>query len=313
MSQRRDNRPEPDTRREDAAETDDRSSRGWRPTLLSLKDAVAEDRLSLIAAGVAFFVFLAIFPALTALLSIYGLVSDPAQVAQHISSLQGTLPPSTLELLQKQMSSITQGSGSSLGFALVASILVALYSASKGMGAMLSALNIAFNQSENRGFIKLKAFTLLYTLVAICFAIIMLGVIGLSMYLQTLGLPHWLDMAIQIVSWLIRLALMIAAVIALYALTPNRPRPPLRQVIPGATLATISWLIVSLGFSFYITHFNSYNKAYGSLAAIVVLLLWLWISAFVVLLGAEVNAVLYGRSGDGDALSSGTSAPDQAA
>ena len=281
--------------------------------MLNLKQAVAADRLSLIAAGVGFFVFLSIFPALTALLSVYGLVSDPAQVAQHINSLQTTLPPSTLQLIQKQMASITEGSGSSLGFALVASILVAIYSASKGMGAMVSALNIAVDQSENRGFIKLKAFTLLYTLVAICFAVVMLGLIGLSMYLQHLGLPDWLNTTIGIVSWLVRLALMIAAVVALYGLTPDRPHPPLRQVVPGATLATISWLIASLAFSFYLAHFNDYNKAYGSLAAIVVLLLWLWITAFVVLLGAEVNGVLYGRSGDAKTLSSGASVSDQTA
>lgn len=280
--------------RDSAEPTHARASR-WRDIFLSFKDAISEDRLSLIAAGVGFFAFLSIFPALTALLSVYGLVADPSQVAHHVGALWGTIPPSALQLIQKQMSSITQSSGSSLGIALVASVLVAIYSASKGMGAMVSALNIAFDEREDRGFVKRKALILLYTLAAICFAAIMLGVIGFTTYLQHLGLPSWLDTVIQIVSWVILLALMIVAVSALYALSPSRPRPPIRRVLPGAILATFVWLIASLAFSFYITHFGNYNPTYGSLTAIVVLMLWFWISAFVILLGAEVNAALQSR------------------
>lgn len=284
-----------DSRGGDVAKPRDISSNGWRDILLSVKNAVSEDRLSLIAAGVGFFAFLSIFPALTALLSVYGLVSDPSQVARHIGSLQGTIPASTLQLIQKQMSSITQGAGSSLGVALVFSVLIAIYSASKGVGAMVTALNIALDERDNRGLVKHKALILLYTLAAIGFALIMLGVIGLTTYLQHLGLPDWLDIVIQIARWVILLTLMMVAVTALYALTPSRPRPPIRRVAPGAILATIIWLMASIAFSFYITHFGSYNKTYGSLTAIVVMMLWFWISAFVILLGAELNATLQSR------------------
>lgn len=277
----------------------DMSAGRWRDILMAIKNASSQDRLSLIAAGVSFFGFLSIFPALTALLSVYGLVSDPSEVAHQLGSLQGTLPSSALQLIQRQMSSIAQSTGSSLGVALVASVLVAIYSASKGMGAMVSALNIAFDKSESRGVIKHKALTLLYTLAAIGFAVIMLGLIGLTAYLQHRVPSAWLDVVIKIVSWAILLTLMTVAVTALYALTPSRSRPSLRQVAPGAILATLMWLIASLSFNFFLTHFKSYNPTYGSITGIVVLMLWFWISAFVILLGAEVNAVLQHPPGTG--------------
>lgn len=292
MSYEEGNRPAPGSLGRDATKPGQTHAGRWRDILLSVKDAVGRHRLSLIAGGVGFFAFLAIFPALTALLSVYGLVADPSQVAHHVDSLVGTIPPSALQLIRKQMSSIAQSPGSSLGIALVASVLIAIYSASQGMGAMISALNIALDERKNSGFIKHKALILLYTLAAICFAVIMLSVIGLTAYLQHLGLPSWLDTVIQIVLWIILLAMMIVVVTALYALTPGRPHAPVRRVAPGAILATIIWLIAYIAFSFYITHFGSYNKTYGLLTAIPALMLWLWFSAFVILLGAEVNAAL---------------------
>ncbi len=265
---------------------------GWRDVLIRVKNQISEDTLSLVAAGVSFYAFLSIFPAITALLSIYGMLADPSQVAQQIGSLSGTVPPSALQIIQKQMSSIAQGSGSALSISLIVSILIAIYSASKGMSALITSLNIAYDEDEKRGFIKLKFVTLLFTFGAVCFVLIMLGVIGLPSYLQHTGLPTWLNTVIRVVRWIIMLVLMAVALAVVFAFAPSRDRPRMQWVSPGAILATVVWLIASIGFSFYITNFGSYNKTYGSAAAIVILMMWFWISVYVILIGAELNAEL---------------------
>jgi membrane protein len=246
----------------------------------------------LVAAGVSFYAFLSIFPAITALFSIYSMIADPSQIAHQMGSFKGAVPSSALQLIQKQLSSIAHGSGSSLSIGLAVSILLAIYSASKGVGALIASLNIAYGEEEGRGFIKLKSLTLLFTFAAVIFVVVMLGVIGLPSYLRHTGMPGWLNEAIRIVRWIIMLGLMTVALAVVYSFAPNRSRPQVQWVSPGAILATVFWLIASIGFSFYITHFGSYNKTYGSAAAIVILMMWFWISAFVILLGAELNAEL---------------------
>jgi membrane protein len=213
-----------------------------------------------------------------------------------MGSLQGTVPSSAMQIIQKQMRSIAHGSHSALGISLIVSILIALYSASKGAGALIKALNIVYDEDEKRGFIKLTGLTLLMTLASILFVIVMFVVIGLPTYLAHVGLPAWLDAAIRVVRWLIVLVLMMVAFAIIYALVPSRKWPKLQWTTPGAIVATVVWLIASIAFSFYIGHFSSYNKTYGSTAAIVILMLWFWISALVVLIGAEINAELEGQT-----------------
>jgi membrane protein len=269
-----------------------KAARRWRDVLLRIKDGFSYETLSLTAAGVAFFAFLSLFPAITALLSIYGLVAQPSQATQPLGSLPGALPAPAIQVIQKQMHSIAQGPNSTLGISLIASIVVALYSASKGARALVSALNIAYDEVETRGFIRITSITLLLTLASIALIIILFFVIGLPGYLPVAGLPTWLDTAISVICWLLALALVSVALAVIYAWVPNRARPRIQWVTPGALVATLAWLLASLAFSFYISHFSSYNKIYGSTAAIVILMLWFWVSALVTLIGAEINAAL---------------------
>jgi membrane protein len=265
---------------------------GLRDAFLRVKNAISEDNISLLAGGVAFNAFLSIFPAITALLSIYGLFAEPSQVAQQLGALQGTVPAPVLKIIQKQMSSIANGSGSALGIGLIVSLLIAIYSASKAMRALIVALNNVYNETEKRGFLKVKLVTLVFTFAAVCFVLLMLGVIGLPSYLQHAGIPAWLDAAIRVLRWIVMLGFMSVALTLVYALAPSRRPPRMKWVSPGAILAILVWLLASIGFSFYIANFGNYNKAYGSLAAIVILMLWFWIGTFMVLIGAELNAAL---------------------
>ena len=270
--------------------------RGWRDALWRVKTAVSTDALSLIAAGVAFYAFLSLFPTITAILSIYGLVAEPSQVGQQIGQLQGTMPSSAVQLIQSRISALTQSDNSTLGISLVVSVLIALYSASKGTGALITALNVAYDEEESRGFFKLKGFTLLLTFAGIVVMILLLAAISLPTYLGTLGLPTWLNVIIRVIRWVLTLGLMMGMLALIYAWAPSRRRPKLRWATSGAIVAALLWLIVSIAFSFYLGHFGSYNKTYGSAAAIVITLTWFWLSAFFVLIGAEINAELEGQT-----------------
>lgn len=271
-------------------------AKGWRDVFWRVKDEIGTDTLSLVAAGVAFYAFLSIFPAITALISIYGLVADPTQIADQVGSLKGTVPPSALQMLQKQMSAVASPSGSALGIGLAVSVGLALYSASKGVGALITALNIAYDEDEERGFIKLKATTLLFTLGAVLFVLLTLFIISMPAYLGQLGLPTWLIVVIRIARWAIMLGFMVVALAFIYAFAPSRERPKMRWTSAGAIIATILWIIASVAFSFYIGNFSSYNKTYGSAAAIVILMTWFWLSTFLVLIGAEINAEMEGQT-----------------
>lgn len=290
------NSSEDSDRGRDAEDPRQIPAKGWRDVLFRVKSEIGSDTLSLVAAGVAFYAFLSIFPAITALISIYGLVADPTQVANQVGSLQGTVPPSALQMIQKQMSAVASPSGSALGIGLAISLALALYSSSKGVGALITALNVAYDEDEERGFIKLKATTLAFTVGAVLFVIVMLFVISLPAYLGQLGLPVWLVVVIRIARWVVMLGFMVVALAVIYAFAPSRERPAIRWASAGAIFATVIWIIASVAFSFYIGHFSSYNKSYGSAAAIVILMTWFWISIFLILIGAEINAELEGQT-----------------
>jgi len=265
--------------------------RGWRDACLRVKNQIGKDNISLISAGVSFYAFMALFPAITALLSIYGLIVAPAQMAQQLDTLRGTIPSSTMQMIQKQMTHIA-ASHSALGIGLIISVVLALYYASQGVGALIASLNIAYNEKEKRGFIKLYLVTFAATLAAVVFVVLMLVVIGLPGYLQHAGLPAWLTVLVRVGRWILTLGLMGATFVAIYVFAPSRDRPQIQWVSPGAIFATVVGVCASIAFSYYIAHFGSYNKMYGSVAAIVILMLWFWISTFVALIGAELNSEL---------------------
>lgn len=265
--------------------------RGWKDILLRLKDQIAEDNLFFIAAGVAFYAFLAIFPGIAAMVSIFGLVADPADVEEWIGAASAVLPPDALALIRDQVHAIVSTPAENLGLSLAISILLALWSATAGVKALMTALNIAYEEREHRGFLKYYAAAIGLTVGAIVFALLALALVAaVPPLLQQLALPSALEKLLGVTLWVILGGTFIVGLGVLYRYAPSRERPQWRWVSWGAVVATILWLAGSVSFSLYVANFGDYNKTYGALAAIVILLTWFYLTALVVLIGAELNA-----------------------
>ncbi len=266
-------------------------ARGWRDILLRVKDRIGRDNISIIAAGVAFYTFLAIPSALTALVALYGLVFDPGDVQRQVSSMQGIVPGEASKLISDQLNTVAASSRSKLGIGLAIAILVALWGARSGMSTLITALNISYMQQEKRGFIRFQATALGLTAGGIAFAVLALALIAvLPAIIGFLPLGSLGKTLAAVLRWPILLLMVIVGLAALYRFAPCRSEPRWQWVSWGAAIATVLWIIGSALFSVYVGQFASYNKTYGSLGAVVVLLMWLYLSVFAVLLGAELNA-----------------------
>ncbi len=264
---------------------------GWKDILLRVKDEQGKDNLSIVSAGVAFYALFSIFPAITAFVSLYGLVADPAQVQQQVASFKGIVPQQVYQIISSQISSIVSSSSGKLGISLGVSIVLALWSAAKGMKAMITALDIAYDEQENRGIIRFNAVSLLLTLGAILFMIVSLAlIVVLPGLLGNLGLPSPLQLLISIARWVLLAAFIMVGLGVLYRFAPDRDYPQWRWASGGAILATVAWIIASVLFSIYVSNFGSYNATYGSMGAVIVLLTWLFLTSYLILLGAELNA-----------------------
>lgn len=275
----------------DAATPGDIPRRGWWMILKRTAVQASEDRLMTEAAGVTFYVLLALFPAIAALVSLYGLVADPAAVEQHVAQLSGVVPGGGMELIEEQVRRLASQPSGALGFGAVAGILISLWSANQATKAIFDALNVVYEEEEKRGFVKFTLVTLAFTLGGLVFAIVaMLAVVVLPVALGFVGLGSEAEWALRVGRWPL-LALVVGLVLAvIYRYGPSRTRARWQWVSRGSAFAAIAWLIASLGFSWYVTNFGSYNETYGSLGAVVGFMTWIWISTIVVLLGAELNA-----------------------
>ncbi len=275
----------------EAERPSDLSKGDWKAVGKRVKDETKRDNLSIVAAGVAFYAMLALVPTLTAIVSIYGLVADPAQVQNQVDSISGAMPQAVRDILMSQLSQIASASGTALSLSLVGSILFALWSASKGTKALISGLNIAYDERETRGFFKLNAVALLLTLGAVVFVVLAVALLAAApSVLGALGLGSTGAWIIGVARWpLLVFGLMVALSIA-YRYGPDRDAPKWAWATWGSALAAGLWLLASLGFSLYVTNLGSFSETYGSLGAVIVLLMWLLITAWVVLLGAELNA-----------------------
>jgi membrane protein len=265
--------------------------RGWKQVL---KRAWAEnkaDNMPIIAGGVAFFGFLSIFPALIALLSLYGLVATPETVARQVENLSAQLPDSAAQIIEEQLNAIVANSGSALTLGLIVSILAALWSASGGVGNLITAVNLAYDEVEARNFVKLKLMSLGLVLGSIVFVLITFGLIAVvPAVLGALPLGVVGTILAQVVRWVLLLAVFAGALAVLYRVAPDRDAPRFSWVSLGAVVVTIVWAIVSVGFSLYVDNFGSYDKTYGAIAGVIVLMLWLYLTCYLVLLGAEINS-----------------------
>jgi membrane protein len=258
------------------------AKRGW-------KEAKA-DQVPLLAAGVAFYAFLAIFPALIAIVSIYGLFADPSTIANQLNSITAALPEEAAQLITDQVTALSSRR-QTLGISLILAVLIALWSASAGTSNLLTAINVAYDEEQKRGFVKKRLMSLGLTLAAIVFMVIILGLVAvLPPLLKAAFGTGALRWVLQILGWLVMVILVAIGLAILYRLGPDRDAPRMRWVSVGAVVATLVWLIASIGFSIYTSTFGNYAKTYGVFAGVVVLLFWLWFTMYAILLGAEINA-----------------------
>ncbi len=264
---------------------------GWKDILWRTYGELSKDRVMLVAAGVTFYALLALFPALTALVSIYGLIADPATVVDHIDMMSGFLPAGAIEIIGEQMQRVASQPAGSLSIGFLAGIAVTLWSANNGMKAVIDAMNVAYNQEEKRSFIKLTLVSFAFTLAALALVILVVGtIVVLPILLGYIGLAGSEGLLLRIARWPLLLIIILGAITVIYRHGPNREPPEWRWVIPGAVVAGIFWLIASLGFSWYVSNFDSYNETYGSLGAVIAFMVWMWVSATIVIMGAELNA-----------------------
>lgn len=264
---------------------------GWKQILMRVKDRIEEDNLTIVGAGVAFYAFLAIFPALMALLSIYGLAVDPQQAEQQISQLSGMMPEEAFTVIKERVENLITTSGSTLGWGTALGILISLWSANAGTKSLFKGIDIAYEVKNERGFIKQNALTLLFTLGAIITLLLSLALIVIfPAIVHTFGLPDQIEVLISWLRWPLLAAIVILVICLIYRYAPDRKAPKFKWVLVGASLATVLWLLASLGFSFYVSNFGNYGEMYGSISAVVILLLWLFLTSFIILLGAEVNS-----------------------
>jgi membrane protein len=261
---------------------------GWKDIAKRAAKEVKADQVPLLAAGVAFYALLSLFPAIIAGVSIYGLVADPTTVQDQINRLAESLSPETATLVGEQLEQVTGGAGGALGLATVVGILTALWSASSGMKALITGVNLAYDETETRKFVKLRGLSIVLTLGAMLLVgVALVTIVGYPPIAD--NLPVVLQWVLAVLRFVVLAALLIFGLAVLYRYAPDRDQPRWSWVSWGSGIATLLWVLATIGFSVYANAFGNYNKTYGALAGVIILMFWLFLSALVVLVGAELN------------------------
>jgi membrane protein len=284
--------PSPAPRTPERGSAEHAESPAGPPGLVAgVRRRVKEHGVPLAAAGVAFYAFLALVPAMIAAVMVFGLVADPADLERIIADLSGTLPDSARDLLDTLLSGIVSAPSSSLSVGLAVALGGALWSASSGTAAVVKSINTVFGLRETRPFVHLRALSGLLTIGAILLLAV-LGFVGtaLPVVLGSIGLGDLGRAVISVTRWPLLLLLVAGSLAVLYRVAPNRPAPPGWAASKGAAVAAVVWVAASGAFSFYVASFGTYNQTYGVLAGVIVLLLWFYLSALSVLLGAAIDA-----------------------
>ena len=263
---------------------------GWRDIAMRVKDEMAADHVSVVAAGTAFFGLLAVFPAIAAIISVAGLLLDPATVTEQLARLSEMLPQEAASILTDQARKVASG-GAAVGLAAILGIAFALYGASKGVKTLMEGMNIAYDEEEDRGFVALNLVALGLTLLMI-FGIVaaIAATVAVPALIGRLGFPDTVRTLIDWGRWPALAVLTMLGLAALYRFGPSRADARWRWITPGALAATVLWLVGSAAFSIYVRNFGSYNETYGAIGGVIILLTWFWLSAFIVLMGAELNS-----------------------
>ncbi|HET9715262.1 MAG TPA: YihY/virulence factor BrkB family protein [Pseudolabrys sp.] len=269
---------------------------GWKQQLVRIYNEISNDRVVALAAGVTFYSILALFPAMAALVSLYGLFADPASISNQLDNLRGVLPDGAMEVIGGELNRLVAQGRGQLGAAFVGGLLIALWSANAGIKALFDALNLVYDEPEKRGFIKLNAVSLTFTTGIIVFVLVALaGMIVLPAVINAMGSSFPGAILIDLLRWPALLVIAALGLALLYRFGASRSAPRWKWITWGSAFAAVAWLIVSLLFTWYAANFGSYNKTYGSLGAIIGFMVWIWLSGIVVLIGAEIDSVLEQR------------------
>jgi membrane protein len=269
---------------------------GWKEILLGTYHRINEDRLLATAAGVVFYGLLAIFPAVTALVSSYGLFADPSTIARNLQGLALMLPEGSFAIVQDQVGRVLAKETATLSTTFILGLLMAIWSANAGMKAIFDALNVVYEERERRGFIQLNLTSLAFTVAALVAMLLMIaGVIALPLALQKLGLGQRAEWMLSIGRWPALTVLLLTALALLYRFGPSRHSARWQWLSVGALAASLLWLVGSALLSWYLSNFGNYTATYGSLGAAIGLMTWMWMSAIIVLCGAELNSEIERR------------------
>jgi membrane protein len=278
-----------------------RPNPNWRAVAARVRVQIVDRNIAILAAGTAFWAILSIFPGIIAMVTIYGLVASPEQVTKEVTKLGGSLSPSTREVVTNWLAGLTTTSHQQLGVGLVVGLAAVLWALSSGVRTLIKAITAAYEQEETRGYFKLRGIALLTSIGVIVVAAIALGAIGLAPAIRHLVHNVLWRLAFDVGEWVVLAVILTAAVAALYWLAPPKTSVNWRWASAGAVFSTVFVVLASIGFSLYVRFFAHYNKTYGTLGGIVILMLWLYYCVFIVLLGAlidiEVERELTGNQG----------------
>lgn len=264
---------------------------GWKEIGWRVWEEIGRDRVTLVAAGVTFYVLLALFPALAAFVSIYGFVADPKTIADHIAFLGGLLPHEGLALIRDQLNALLKQNTESLSLGFLLGLGIALWSANNSVKALFQAMNVAYEEREKRSILRLHLVTFSFTLGAILVGVLFLLSVGVvPAALALLRLDAWTEWLIALGRWPVLLLAVGAGISLIYRYGPSRAKAKMQWITWGSALATIVWIAASVGFSFYLENFANYNATYGALGAVVGLMMWSWLSVVILIVGAEINA-----------------------
>lgn len=271
---------------------------GWRDILLRVRNRLDTDNLGLIAGGVAFFFLLAIFPAISAMVAIYGLVNDPTDMQEQFQSFSQLLPTEASEIILSQLQEVTRQSSASLSMGALLGMLFAFWSSMKGMLAMIRALNVVNLEDEKRGFFELRFFAFFLTACSVIFVVVCLFLIAfIPLLLNNLGLASFSETLFSLLRWPLLTVMILVMLAIIFRFAPSRNNARWVWIMPGTIVAVVLWLIGSILFSWYTSNYAQYNATYGSLGAVIVLLLWFYLTAYIVLIGGVLNSEMEHQTG----------------
>ncbi len=275
----------------DAGAPSEIPARGWWAIAKRVAGSISTDRLLTEAAAITFYALLALFPALAALVSLYGLFADPATISNNLNAASGVVPGGGMQIITDQVHSLASSGGKALGFGAVLGIGTSLWSANQATKALFDALNVVYHETEKRGFLLRTAVTLAFTVGGILFVLLaMAAVVAVPIVLNLVGLGGIADLLLRLLRWPLLLVALAALLACIYRFGPSRERARWQWVSWGGGFAAVTWVLGSVAFSYYVSNFGSYDKTYGSLGAAIGFLTWVWLSATIVLVGGELNA-----------------------